>query len=100
MALREQVRVLRPGARLVALDTTRPRPGLLSPFVHFHLHTVIPALGTLLTGQDDAYRYLPDSTENFLEADQLAAYMVSAGLQEVGFHLLMAGTVAIHWGRK
>ena len=48
--------------------TLRPPPKtVLLPFIRFHLHTVIPSLGRLLTGQADAYQYLPDSTENFLE---------------------------------
>jgi demethylmenaquinone methyltransferase / 2-methoxy-6-polyprenyl-1,4-benzoquinol methylase len=99
-SLHEQVRVLKPGGKWVSLDTTRPRPGLLYPLVQAHLHFIIPALGRLLTGQVDAYRYLPESTENFLRAEQLAKKMVDAGLQEVGYQLFMFGTVAIHWGRK
>jgi demethylmenaquinone methyltransferase / 2-methoxy-6-polyprenyl-1,4-benzoquinol methylase len=99
-SLHEQVRVLKPGGKWVSLDTTRPRPGLLYPLVQAHLHFIIPALGRLLTGQVDAYRYLPESTENFLRAEQLAKRMADAGLQEVGYQLFMFGTVAIHWGRK
>lgn len=99
-SLREQVRVLKPGGRWASLDTTRPRPGLLNPLVKAHLHFMIPFLGRLLTGQADAYRYLPETTENFLRAEQLASKMIDAGLQEVGFQLYMFGTVAIHWGRK
>jgi demethylmenaquinone methyltransferase / 2-methoxy-6-polyprenyl-1,4-benzoquinol methylase len=99
-SLREQVRILKPGGRWVSLDTTRPRPSLLYPLVQAHLHFVIPTLGRLLTGQPDAYRYLPESTENFLRAEQLSKKMIEAGLQEVGFQLFMFGTVAIHWGRK
>jgi demethylmenaquinone methyltransferase/2-methoxy-6-polyprenyl-1,4-benzoquinol methylase len=99
-SLREQRRVLKPGGRLVALDTTRPRPSLLTPFIQFHLHVVIPNLGRLLAGQPEAYRYLPDSTEHFLSAEQLAALMQESGFRQVRFHLLMAGTIAIHWGER
>jgi demethylmenaquinone methyltransferase / 2-methoxy-6-polyprenyl-1,4-benzoquinol methylase len=98
--LAEHLRVLKPGGRIVALDTTRPKKNLLSPFVHFHMHTVIPFLGRLISGEDDAYVYLPDSSEGFLAAEELAAKMVSAGFLEVSFQRLNFGTIAIHWGVK
>jgi demethylmenaquinone methyltransferase/2-methoxy-6-polyprenyl-1,4-benzoquinol methylase len=99
-ALSEQHRVLQHSGRLVALDTTRPPKGLLSPFINFHLHTVIPALGRLLAGESEAYTYLPDSTQEFLSAEQLAARLVQVGFRQVGFRRLMFGTMAIHWGVK
>ena len=99
-ALGEQHRVLKPGGRLVALDTTRPPRSPLSPLINFHLHTVIPALGQLLTGEAEAYTYLPDSTQEFLSAEQLAARLVQAGFRQVGFRRLMFGTMALHWGVK
>lgn len=100
LCLQEQHRVLKPGGWMVALDTTRPPRGPLSPLIAFYLHTVIPRLGRLVTGEADAYNYLPDSTEGFLGAESLAARIASAGFQEVGFRRMMFGTVAIHWGRR
>ena len=99
-SLAEQFRVLKPGGRIVALDTTPPPQTLLAPFIRIHLHTVIPTLGRLLTGQADAYHYLPDSTENFLEPERLAGRLLAAGFQEVGFCRLMFGAIAIHWAQK
>jgi demethylmenaquinone methyltransferase / 2-methoxy-6-polyprenyl-1,4-benzoquinol methylase len=99
-ALHEQNRVLKPGGWWVSLDTTRPRPNLLSPFIHFHMHRIIPFLGWLLTRQRDAYTYLPESSEKFLRAEELAAHLAAAGFRQVSFHRLNFGTVAIHWGQK
>lgn len=99
-ALREQYRLLKPGGRVVSLDTTRPPANLLSPAIDLYLHMVIPTLGELVTGDSDAYKYLPDSTEAFLGAEQLASRMIAAGFREVGFRRVMFGTVAIHWGTK
>lgn len=99
-ALEEQYRILKNGGRIVILDTTRPRRNALSPFIWVHMHVIIPALGKLLTGVGEAYRYLPETTEGFLTAEELAARMNAAGFKKTAFRRYMFGTVAIHWGEK
>jgi demethylmenaquinone methyltransferase/2-methoxy-6-polyprenyl-1,4-benzoquinol methylase len=99
-ALREQVRLLKPGGRMVILETTRPPRSLFTPLVWLHMHLVIPLVGRLVSGDREAYRYLPASSEAFLTAEELAASMASTGFRNVGFHRRMFGTVAIHWGVK
>lgn len=99
-AIQEQHRVLKPGGRIVILDTTRPKRNLLSPFIWIHMHVIIPALGGLLSGVREAYTYLPDSTEGFVTAEQLAERLSEAGFKNVGYQRLMFGTIAIHHGEK
>ena len=99
-ALKEQYRTLKSGGRIVILDTTRPKKNILSPFIWIHMHFIIPTIGGLLSGERDAYNYLPDTTENFLTAEKLAARMIAAGFKKVDFKRLMFGTIGMHWGEK
>jgi demethylmenaquinone methyltransferase/2-methoxy-6-polyprenyl-1,4-benzoquinol methylase len=98
--LEEQRRVLRPNRKAVSLDTTPPARNALRPVLEIYLHTLIPRLGRLVTGSDLAYRYLPDSTEQFLAAEDLAERWRVAGFGQVGYRRRMLGTMALHWGTK
>ena len=99
-ALEEQYRVLKKGGRIVILDTTRPKKNILSPFIWLHMHVVIPVLGRLLTGSSDAYRYLPETTEGFVTAENMASRMAAAGFKKINYQRFMFGTIAIHWAEK
>ena len=100
LSLQEQYRVLKPGGRIVILDTSPPPKNILLPFIQFHMHTIIPALGRMVAGYQDAYHYLPDSTELFLQPEQLASRMIETGFHDVAFCRYMLGTVVISWGIK
>ncbi|OUC08999.1 hypothetical protein RY27_05615 [Litorilinea aerophila] len=99
-ALREQARVTRPGGRVVCLETTPPSHTILGPLFQFYFFKVVPVIGGLVSGDRDAYAYLPHSTLEFPEPSVLAHLMEKAGLRHVFYEELMFGTVAIHVGTK
>ena len=96
--LREMARVTRLGGRVVALETSRATlPGFRSLFA-FYFNRLVPVLGGLVSGDREAYRYLPRTAGGFLAPDDLVRVMTEAGLREVIYRRLAFGTVAIHVG--
>ena len=99
-AFREMRRVTKAGGRIVCLEVAKP------PFapVHFlhqtYFNHVVPLLGRLITGQGEAYRYLPESARHFPPPPALAAIMARAGLTDVRYRCLSLGAVAVHTGIK
>jgi len=97
-AFEEMKRVTRPGGRVVCLESTQPPPGLGGRFHLVWMGHVVPLLGRLVTGDPDAYAYLPASVEAFPRAEELAAIMSRAGLARVRYRRLGFGAVAMHVG--
>jgi demethylmenaquinone methyltransferase/2-methoxy-6-polyprenyl-1,4-benzoquinol methylase len=98
-ALREFARVLKPGGRLACLDLTHPPPAL-RPLFWPWFRLVVPMLGGLLSGDFDAYTYLPDSLQTYPDAERLRHMMLAAGLTSATYRRLGLGSVAIHVAAK
>jgi demethylmenaquinone methyltransferase/2-methoxy-6-polyprenyl-1,4-benzoquinol methylase len=77
-ALREMARVTRRQGRIVILELSEPRSGLLAPLARFHIHHVVPRLGAWLSGGRE-YRYLESSIAAFPEPRELADLMRRCG---------------------
>lgn len=99
-ALVEMARVVAPAGRVVVLELTPVRSGLVGPVFRACFHRLVPFLGGLVSGDRAAYTYLPDSVRTFPPADELAEMMRQAGLVDVRYRLLAVGTVALHLGVK
>lgn len=63
--LAEAFRVLRPGGRLCILEFSTPRGRCFGPLYRFYFHRILPLVGRLISKDDSAYTYLPESVDHF-----------------------------------
>jgi demethylmenaquinone methyltransferase/2-methoxy-6-polyprenyl-1,4-benzoquinol methylase len=94
-ALREMARVTRPGGRVVILELAEPRGGVMAPLARFHVHTVVPWVGSLLSGSRE-YRYLQQSIAAFPPAELFARTMSDAGLEVLEARSLTFGVATLY----
>jgi demethylmenaquinone methyltransferase/2-methoxy-6-polyprenyl-1,4-benzoquinol methylase len=95
--LAEMARVVRPGGRVVVLEITTPTKPPLSTFFSLWFDRIVPLLGRL-TGEDQAYAYLPSSVKRFPGPGELGAVMDGVGLRDVRWILTAGGIIALHSG--
>lgn len=94
-ALREMARVTRPGGRVCILELAEPRGGPLAAAARFHIHTVVPWLGALLSGAKE-YRYLQRSIAAFPPADRFADLLRDAGHDVLAVRPMTFGVVTLY----
>lgn len=82
-ALSELHRVLKPGSLFVTLEFFRPDHWWQRLFDNTYNHTIVPLVGTLLSGHTSAYRYLRDSIRNYYSVAEYAAVMKRCGFTAV-----------------
>lgn len=99
-AFREQCRVLKPGGRVICLETAPPSNTVLGPLFEAYFFYIVPFIGSLISNHGEAYTYLPQSTVDFPPPEMLKQRMEEAGLSHVTYQEKMMGTVAIHIGTK
>lgn len=99
-ALEEIHRVLAPGGRLVSLDFNRPSNAAVRVFYFAYLTIVGSALGFVLHGDPDTYRYIPESIRNYPGARGVARMMEARGFRDVVVVPVLGGLMAIHVARR
>ena len=96
VALDEIARVLRPGGVALSLDFNRPLHPVVCAAYLGYLSVVGGALGWILHGNPDTYRYIPASIRNYPGAAGVADLMRARGFSDVRYHPILGGLLTIH----
>ncbi|WP_424947360.1 bifunctional demethylmenaquinone methyltransferase/2-methoxy-6-polyprenyl-1,4-benzoquinol methylase UbiE [Candidatus Spongiihabitans sp.] len=99
-ALASMYRVLKPGGRMMVLEFSKPALPRLSKIYDCYSFNAIPKIGKWVTDDERSYRYLVESIRQHPDQETLRKMMLEAGFDEVKYHNLSAGIVALHLGFK
>jgi len=94
--LREIQRVLKPGGTLAILEFAEPPDNPLGNAYRWYFRKILPRIGAFVSGDPNAYTYLPASVSRFFAPVELASLMKSVGYSEVSFCIWALGAVALH----
>jgi len=97
---RKADRVLSRGGRFLCLEFSQVDLAALDRLYRAYSFRAIPALGRIVTGDADAYRYLVESIRRFPSAETFRQSIETAGFARASFTKLSGGIVAIHSGWK
>ena len=98
--IREMIRVVKPGGKVVSLDMAKPTlPGFKQGY-WLYFEKLVPLMGKFWAGKAKAYQYLHDSAREFPPQQELARIFEQAGLVETRYENLAGGVVALVSGRK
>ncbi|MGH9519904.1 MAG: ubiquinone/menaquinone biosynthesis methyltransferase, partial [Terriglobales bacterium] len=98
--LAEFRRLLEPGGLLAILEITEPSVPILGSMYRIYFERLLPRLGGWISGQPEAYRYLPDSVSRFPAPDVLAAWMREMGYNDPRCVRFGGGIATLHLARK
>ena len=98
--LGEMFRVLKTGGKLVVLEFSIPQNRIVRSIFHFYFFRILPLMGHMLSKDDHAYNYLPDSVQLFPHGLEFRNILENCGFKNVKIRPLTFGIASIYSGIK
>lgn len=98
--IRELLRVLKPGGRLLILDFGKPANGVLRALYFGYLRVAVPVFGRLFCGDAAAYAYILESLRQYPAQEGVTRLLQDAGCQQVTVRDFIGGAMSLHVGEK
>lgn len=98
--LREALRVLKPGGKLIILELSRPENKVIRWFYDLYFLNILPKIGGKVSGDKGAYAYLPASVKNFPGKKEFTSMMRKAGFEAVTHKAFTFGICRMYTGEK
>ena len=100
VCLKEVLRVLKDEGKIIILEFTIPRNRFFRGIYTFYINNILPIIGKRISGDKDAYTYLPNSIGKFLQYDDFVALLNTIGFNDVSYKPLTMGIACVYCGRK
>lgn len=97
--LSELKRVVKENGNVYILEFSKME-GVLSPLYNFYFRKVLPFLAKMISGEKEAYAYLPDSVQNFPSGERMKNILLDLGFSKVEYKKLSLGIVTIYKAKK
>jgi len=98
--LSEMLRILKPGAKAVIIEFSKPEKFPIKQLYNFYFLKILPNLGRLISKDPRAYTYLPESVNAFPYGEQFTQIMEKLGYKNVKAVPLTFGIASIYVGEK
>jgi demethylmenaquinone methyltransferase/2-methoxy-6-polyprenyl-1,4-benzoquinol methylase len=98
--LSEMHRVLKPGSKAFILEFSRPVLFPVKQLFALYFKYILPLIGRMISKNNSAYTYLPESVKVFPQGEEFKAYLQQAGFTKVSYHSLSLGITMLYIGVK